>query len=133
MPEPLVIGFGLILLCLVLAIFWYVIGDIKQVKSQLSEANSVIRLTLEKLEQLDDELHEIRSGNQALGKKVKELIVTINGLDDKQQQLADQDPQSRFYNKGAKLIAAGATLDEVMRECDLPRAEAELLFNLHQR
>jgi len=133
MPEPLIIGFGLTLLCIVLAILWYVVSNVKQTKIQLSEANSVIRLALEKLEQLDDELHEIRSGNQALGKKVKELIVTINGLDDKQQQLADQDPQSRFYHKGAKLIAAGATLDEVMRECDLPRAEAELLFSLHQR
>jgi hypothetical protein len=133
MLEPLVIGFGLTLLCIVLAILWYVVGNIKQTKIQLSEADSVIRIAVEKLEQLDDELHEIRSGNQALGKKVKELIVTINGLDDKQQQLADQDPQSRFYNKGAKLIAAGATLDEVMRECELPRAEAELLFSLHQR
>ena len=133
MPEPLIIGFGLTLLCIVLAILWYMVSNVKQTKIQLSEANSVIRLALEKLEQLDDELHEIRSGNQALGKKVKELIVTINGLDDKQQLLADQDPQSRFYHKGAKLIAAGATLDEVMRECDLPRAEAELLFSLHQR
>jgi len=133
MLEPLIIGFGLTLLCTVLAILWYVVSNTKQTKIQLSEADSLIRLALDKLEQLDDELHEIRSGNQALGKKVKELIVTINGLDDKQQQLADQDPQSRFYNKGAKLIAAGATLDEVMRECDLPRAEAELLFSLNQR
>tara|TARA_R110000868_G_scaffold238246_4_gene492794 strand:- start:2025 stop:2426 length:402 start_codon:yes stop_codon:yes gene_type:complete len=133
MLESLIIGFGLTLLCIVLAILWYVVSNTKQTKIQLSEADSVIRLALDKLEQLDDELHEIRSGNQALGKKVKELIVTINGLDDKQQQLADQDPQSRFYNKGAKLIAAGATLDEVMRECDLPRAEVELLFSLHQR
>ena len=133
MPDALLMTISIISLLIAFATLWYVSRHIKQLKSQLYEANNTIQLSLEKLEQLDDELHEIRSGNQALGKKVKELIVTIHGLDDKQQKLADQDPQSRFYNKATKLIADGAILEEVMRECDLPRAEAELLFSLHQR
>ncbi|KXI28027.1 hypothetical protein AX660_20830 [Paraglaciecola hydrolytica] len=127
------IGLGLVLLLTFCGLTWFILSKFKQLKNRLSESDDAMRQTLEKLAQLDDELHEIRSGNQALGKKVKELIVSINGLDDKQQKLAEHDPQSRFYQKAAKLIAGGATLNDVMQECDLPRAEAELLFSLHQR
>ncbi|WP_340680587.1 DUF2802 domain-containing protein [Paraglaciecola sp.] len=133
MRDPIMMGGGLVLLFILSGVLWYVIKQIRQLKSQLSESNHSILQTIDKLEQLDDELHEIRSGNQALGKKVKELIITINGLGAQQQKLAEQDPQSRFYQKGAKLIADGATLEDVMQECDLPRAEAELLFSLHHR
>ena len=31
------------------------------------------------------------------------------------------------------MIELGADIEEVMRECELPRAEAELLFTLHQK
>jgi hypothetical protein len=133
MPEPIVLGVFLALLIIVSSILWYVTKRISLLKTQLSEANHTNLQTFEKLEQLDDELHEIRSGNQALSKKVKELVITINGLGDQQQKFAEQDPQSRFYQKAAKLIADGVTIEDVMQECDLPRAEAELLFSLHHR
>jgi hypothetical protein len=86
-----------------------------------------------RLKRIDEELHEIRSGNIGLGKKVKELITAIQSTQVKQDQLASQDPQSRFYNQAAKLVAGGASIEEVMRECDIPKAEAELLFSLHQK
>ena len=44
-----------------------------------------------------------------------------------------QDPDSRFYTRAVKLVELGATLEEIMRECELPRAEAELLLNFHKK
>ena len=44
-----------------------------------------------------------------------------------------QDPESRFYTRAVKLVELGATLEEIMRECELPRAEAELLVNFHRK
>lgn len=44
-----------------------------------------------------------------------------------------QDPDSRFYTRAVKLVELGASLDEIMRECELPRAEAELLLNFHKK
>jgi len=31
------------------------------------------------------------------------------------------------------MVELGADLEEVIRECELPRAEAELLFSLHKK
>lgn len=96
----------------------------------LKEANQRCQ---HQLKRMDEELHEIRCGNIGIGDKVKELICAIELTQVKQEELAEQDPQSRFYNQAAKLVAAGATIEDVMRECDIPKAEAELLFSLHQK
>lgn len=82
--------------------------------------------------QLREEIHEVRSGNFGINKRVKDLMQEMAALQSAQLLLAEQDPQSRFYNKAAKLINEGANLSEVMLECDMPAAEAELLFNLHR-
>lgn len=129
--ESIVVIFCLALLPFMCLAVWFVLKQNRQLKSQILTVEQALQHTLEKLEQVDDALHEMRSGNHALSKKVKELMVAVAQLDDKQQKLAEHDPHSRFYQKGAQLVAAGATLEQVMIECDLPRAEAELLFSLH--
>lgn len=134
MPQYVIVLLIVLLACVVLwGIYHYLHKQIEQMRSELADQQHSIEQIVTKLRSVADELHEIRSGDQALGRKVKELITTVNQLDSKQQQFAEHDPHSRYYQKGAKLIAAGATLEEVMRECELPRAEAELLFSLHQR
>lgn len=86
-----------------------------------------------KINNLSEEIHEIRSGNYGVMTRVKELVQQVDKLQSAQQNLVEQDPQSRFYSKGAKLISQGASLDDIIRECDMPIAEAELLFNLHHK
>ena len=114
--------------CLTLLIVLY-----KRYQSQLeitaSQSNSLLELG-KTVNNLNEEIHEIRSGNYGVISRVKELVQQVDNLQSAQQDLAEQDPQSRFYSKGAKLIGQGASLEEVMRECDMPAAEAELLFNL---
>ena len=131
LSETIVAILCLALLLSLCAAAWFVLKQNRQLKSKLLAVELALEQSFEKLEQVDDALHEMRSGNHALSKKVKELMVAIAQLDDKQQKLAEHDPHSRFYQKGAQLVAAGATLEQVMLECDLPRAEAELLFSLH--
>jgi hypothetical protein len=43
------------------------------------------------------------------------------------------DPESKLYNRAMKMVQLGAGLEEIMLECELPRAEAELLLNLHRQ
>jgi hypothetical protein len=97
--------------------------------SSLSELDKTVN-------NLNEALHEIRSGNYGVSSRVKELVQQVDNLQAAQQSivenLVEQDPQSRFYSKGTKLISQGASLEDVMRECDMPAAEAELLFNLHK-
>jgi hypothetical protein len=79
------------------------------------------------------EIHEVRSGSIGVGEKVKALMRLIKQTEAKQELLATQDPQSRLYNQAAKLVASGCSIEDVMRECDMPKAEAELVFNLHKQ
>ncbi|MFT7411744.1 MAG: putative nucleic acid-binding Zn-ribbon protein [Paraglaciecola sp.] len=94
-----------------------------------TQSNELTQLS-KKVDNLKDELHEIRSGNYGVISRVKELVQQVNNLQLSQQNIVEQDSQSRFYSKGAKLISQGASLEDVIRECDMPAAEAELLFNL---
>ncbi len=53
-------------------------------------------------------------------------------INDRQQELTLQDPERRLYSRAAKMVELGADLDEVMNECELPKAEAELLISLRK-
>jgi peptidoglycan hydrolase CwlO-like protein len=126
----------LILITLIISIICttYLVVLFKRYNSQLEtikfQGDSLSELN-KKVNNLSEEIHEIRSGNYGVMTRVKELVQQVDKLQLDQQNLVEQDSQSRFYSKGAKLINQGASLEDVMRECDMPAAEAELLFNLH--
>ncbi|MEP0356923.1 DUF2802 domain-containing protein [Paraglaciecola sp.] len=86
-----------------------------------------------KFNTLKEDIHEVRSGSFGISKRVKELSEEVIALQSAHQLLSEQDPQSRFYNKAAKLITDGASLSDIIQECEMPTAEAELLFNLHKK
>lgn len=134
MSFPLLFSFIALVISIVCFILLVLLS--KRYKSQfevtISQTNSLSEQS-KKMNTLYDELHEIRSGNYGVISRVKELVQQVDELQVAQQNLVEQDSQSRFYSKGAKLISQGATLEDVMRECDMPIAEAELLFNLHNR
>jgi cell division protein FtsB len=131
MSFPLLLSLIALIVSLGCVIFLNVL--FKRYNSQLetiaSQDNSLSQLN-KKVNQLNEELHEIRSGNYGVINRVKELVKQVNSLQSSQQNIVEQDTQSRFYSKGVKLISQGASLEDVMRECDMPAAEAELLFNL---
>ena len=92
------------------------------------------------------ELEELRSGVIGIGQRVLQLEQRLQNIELNQQALASEleqltehqqkiqlfDPDSRLYNRAMKMVQLGA-LEEVMNECELPRAEAELLINLHRQ
>lgn len=90
------------------------------------------------------EVEELRAGVIGVGQRVLQLDTGLNQLSeqltaqlqllaDRQQALELTDPESKIYSRAMKMVQLGADLDEIIRECELPRAEAELLFNLHQQ
>ncbi|WP_318782614.1 DUF2802 domain-containing protein [Pseudoalteromonas aurantia] len=82
---------------------------------------------------LRSEIAEVRSGLLSIGQR---LIACENYAKDLAQQQAAQkydDPDARIYSRAVKMVELGADIEEVMRECELPRAEAELLMSLHNK
>ncbi|AEY02400.1 hypothetical protein GU3_13235 [Oceanimonas sp. GK1] len=79
------------------------------------------------------QLEELQAANIGLGKKLTELGRQQLSLREQQQELALKDPQSKLYSRAARMVQLGADIEEIMAECDMPRAEAELLLSLHRQ
>jgi flagellar biogenesis protein FliO len=79
------------------------------------------------------ELQEVRIGSIGMGDKIKALVTSVKQTASQQEQLASQDPQSRLYQQAAKMVASGYSVEDLMHECDMPKAEAELIYNLHKQ
>ena len=43
-----------------------------------------------------------------------------------------QAPENKLYSRAVKMVELGADVAEIMAECELPKAEAELLLSLHR-
>lgn len=82
---------------------------------------------------LRSEIAEVRSGIMSIGQR---LVACENYAQDIAQQQAAQkydDPEAKIYSRAVKMVELGADIEEIMRECELPRAEAELLISLHNK
>ena len=49
------------------------------------------------------------------------------------EQLLHQQPEDKLYSRAQKLVELGADIEEIMRECDIPRPEAEMLLAVHRQ
>lgn len=90
--------------------------------------------------QVEESVNEIREGTQGMGKQIQSLTGDLEGMaaqiEDvtvQQESLANAEPESRLYSKASKMASQGASVEELMRDCELPKAEAELLLTLHQK
>jgi hypothetical protein len=82
--------------------------------------------------------HEQKS--QSVDHKFKQLELSIavqqenqTVIEDRLQQLVEQQPEDKLYSRAFKLASLGADIEEIIRECDLPRAEAEMLLSVYKQ
>lgn len=133
----LLILFPVLLLAAVMVWVW---SQFNKQQAQLQ----VLTAQLESLQQqkasLQTETEELRAGVIGVGQRVlviqeqqQRLQQELAELQEQQQALALSDPESKIYSRAVKMVELGADLEEIIRECELPRAEAELLFNLHRQ
>ena len=84
------------------------------------------------LESLRKQMMELHTGAIGMGQRLQSAEGAMQKIHDSQQELTLQDPERRLYSRAAKMVELGADLDEVMSECELPQAEAELLISLRK-
>jgi len=118
---------GLSLLALVLAL----IGLLGNSRSR-RESDARIATQQEQLESLRKQMMELHTGAIGMGQRLQSTEGAMQQIHDRQQELTLQDPDRRLYSRAAKMVELGAGLDELMRECELPQAEAELLISLRK-
>lgn len=121
------VALGLSLIALLFAGY---IWSISKRSKQESEANLA---TLQgQLDGLRKQMMELHSGAIGMGRRLQSVEGAMQQVNDRQQELTMQDPERRLYSRAAKMVELGADLDEVMSECELPKAEAELLISLRK-
>ncbi|MFT5879610.1 MAG: hypothetical protein ACI86X_000715 [Moritella sp.] len=89
---------------------------------------------------LQKRILELSTSNINLGGAIQGVVSELQQTKYLQDEMKEemtsheqQEPESRFYTRAVKLVELGANLEEIMRECELPRAEAELLLNFHRK
>ncbi|PCC13393.1 DUF2802 domain-containing protein [Pseudoalteromonas sp. JB197] len=101
--------------------------------NELSAQLQQFKDSAEQINILRSEVQELRTGLLSIGKRVLEVEQQNEDLIQQQAAQKYDDPDARIYSRAVKMVELGADLDEVIRECELPRAEAELLFSLHKQ
>ncbi|MBZ9610256.1 DUF2802 domain-containing protein [Rheinheimera maricola] len=140
MTLPVYIGLLLLaILACAAALYWWFARMQRSLQEKWQQFEQQLDYQAQQLQQSRHELEELRSGVIGVGQRVLQLDSSLSmlsqqlgALADKQQALELVDPESKIYSRAMKMVQLGADLDEIMRECELPQAEAELLFNLHQ-
>lgn len=137
---------GILLVVLLVLLCGLLLRQRHSGNSQQTVLSQQLELNNQQLAAAQSEIEELRAGIIGVGQRVltqdqrvlslendiQHLHSAFTELAEQQQALSLTDPESKIYTRAMKMVQLGADLEEIMRECELPRAEAELLFNLHQ-
>lgn len=99
-------------------------------RRKLQAMELLVKELLKSRDSTRKQLNELHSSALSAGQKMLEIEKSILVLAERQQELVLQDPDSRLYSRAARMVELGAGIDEVMAECEIPKAEAELLISL---
>ena len=115
-------------------------GDRTLVRSIAVRGCICLKVLAQSQSQLDaNQQHYIESQteNEQVSKQLEHRIkVTQEQLTSQIQSLEQQlhqQPEDKLYTRAQKLVELGADIAEIMRECDIPRAEAEMLLAVHRQ
>lgn len=112
-------------------------SHVKQLRTALSDSEQNSASAIARAEALAKD-----ANNQQTEAQARTLVITrhIQELDEKQtdienqlRELKLQDPSLRLYQRAADLVKQGASIDEIIEACDIPRAEAEMLVMVHKQ
>ena len=115
-----------LLLLLLFALLWHQQRQSRRLQQQQMQQLSKQLLVYR------SEIKEIRTALFALGRKVNGLESMTSEVSERQEELELVEPDSKLYTRAVKMVSLGASVDEVMAECELPQAEAELIVSLHK-
>ncbi|HIF9495635.1 TPA: DUF2802 domain-containing protein [Photobacterium damselae] len=101
-------------------------------ETKFAAIETVLKNSRQQNESLSKQLNELRAGTMGMSQKMMDLNRQLEVVSDRQIDLSMQDADGRLYSRASRMAELGADLHELMRECDLPKAEAELLMRLQQ-
>ena len=120
-------GLALLLGVLALLLLWF---HHARLQRKLQAMELLLKELLKARDSARKQLNELHTSTLGVGQKLGQLAKEIVSVEERQQEMVLQDPDGRFYSRAARMVELGADIDEVMAECEIPKAEAELLISL---
>ena len=143
-PEFIILAIVIALMLIIIFVLFIslrsVKGNVRYIETNIA-SNEILANQLQSLfMQLDKSLKEnnvhFDEKNTELHQVSKQLEHRIKGIQEdliKLQQTQAQQPEDKLYSRAFKMVELGADVDELVRECDIPRAEADMLIAIHQK
>ncbi|ABN62382.1 MULTISPECIES: DUF2802 domain-containing protein [Shewanella] len=129
--EFLIAALVYVIACLGLVLFLQ--KQLSKLRSKVEALTVLVKEGDRQRESFKRELQELRSGTIGVGRRVIELEKRLLQQSERIEETTQQDPQAKLYTRAMKMVALGAGVDELIKECELPKAEAELLIRLHRK
>ena len=120
-------GLALLLGVLALLLLWF---HHERLQRKLQAMELLLKELLKARDSARKQLNELHTSTLGVGQKLGQLAKEIVSVEERQQEMVLQDPDGRLYSRAARMVELGADIDEVMAECEIPKAEAELLISL---
>ncbi|ENG6062334.1 flagellar transcriptional regulator FlrD [Vibrio cholerae] len=128
-PPVIAGGSVFVVLCIMLALWRLKRGQHRQSETLRQQIRNLDR----ELQKSNKQLLEVRSVMVGLGQKVSEQRDIIRHLNERLLELENTDADARLYTRASKMVQLGADLNELIQECELPKAEAELMMSLQNK
>ncbi len=133
----LIVAVGACLLVLILLLWLSHSRKYQLLQRQMAEGLKQVRQDIQQLtaeqQQITHQIEEAVARTIAVARNVASVQDDFNVLGDQLREVKQQDPNMRLYQRAADMVKQGASVEEVIATCDIPRAEAELLINLHRQ
>jgi hypothetical protein len=101
--------------------------------NSLKVANDNLNETVDKLSlQHEKSLTENTLVSKQLEHRIKSLQSQLLSHQELISQLQTDRGDDKFYSRAIKLAKIGASIDEIVTECELPYAEVEMLISVYQ-
>ncbi len=102
-------------------------------QNKIDQQRTQARQAEKDLQKMNKQLLEVRSVVVGLGQKVTEQQDIIQHLNERIRELEHADTDGRLYSRASKMVQLGADINELIEECELPKAEAELMLSLQKK
>ncbi|GAA5646571.1 MULTISPECIES: DUF2802 domain-containing protein [Vibrio] len=133
-----VLSTNLPLVVIVLAVLLLILGgamlSMKRGMVRAADQHRQQQRALDKeVQKANKQLLEVRSVVVGLGQRVSEQQDIIQHLNERISELENADNDARLYSRASKMVQLGADVNELIEECELPKAEAELMLSLQKK
>tara|TARA_Y100000052_G_scaffold3608_2_gene2928 strand:- start:1217 stop:1705 length:489 start_codon:yes stop_codon:yes gene_type:complete len=128
-----------ILLVLVVVLSLLMVWLFKQIRSLQqgiknleAKYDSRLEETVSSVRNFAHQQNEEQARNLVVTRHIQALQGKFDDLENQLREVKLQDPSLRLYQRAAELVKQGASIEEIMEACDIPRAEAEMLSMVHR-